>query len=227
MISRKVFSLAAAALAMTATPASAISPDQLLTGGGAIGYVVLGLSVVGIALIIEHFVSVQREKMAPEGLIMELQECLNEGQEQEALDMCEAEPGFFTNVMAAALPKKDHGYDSMEQAAHDIAQEEAIKLHAKISWLNLLAAIAPMLGLLGTVWGMVGAFGVIEKETAPDPSKFAGHISLALITTVLGLIVAIPMMVGYFYFRNKVTRIVLEIGAITEDLLDRYRHLDV
>ncbi len=226
MISRKVLSFAAAALALTASPALATSPMQLMTGGGAIGGVILFLSVVGVALIIEHFVSVQREKLAPSGLIDELQECLNEEQEQEALDMCEAEPGFFTNVMAAALPKKDHGYDSMEQAAHDIAQEEAIKLHAKISWLNLLAAIAPMLGLLGTVWGMIGSFEVIATSAAPEPKEFAGEISLALITTVLGLIVAIPMMIGYFYFRNKVTRIVLEIGAITEDLLDRYRHLD-
>ena len=80
-----------------------------------------------------------------------------------------------------------------------------------------------MIGLLGTVWGMIGSFEVIANSSAPEPSEFADEISLALITTVLGLIVAIPMMVGFFYFRNKVTRIVLEVGAMTEDLLDRFR----
>ena len=205
------------------TPVFAADAGQLLTGGGAIGYVLLFLSVVGVALIIEHFINVRREKVAPPELIEEVEQLLNDEQYQEALELCESEPNFMTNVMAAALPKLEHGYDSMEQAAHDIADEEATKLHAKVSWLSLLSAIAPMLGLLGTVWGMIGAFDQIAKLSAPEPADFAQDISLALITTVLGLIVAIPMMVGFFYFRNKVTRIVLEISAITEDLLDRFR----
>ena len=215
--------LTAAAFVCSATPAFAVSPGKLLTGGGGIGYVLWGISILGVALIIEHFINVRREKLAPPDLIDEIETLFNEEQFQEALELCESEPNFLTNVLAAGLPKMEHGFDSMEQAAHDIAEEEAIKLHAKTSWLSLLSAIAPMLGLLGTVWGMIGAFDVIAGSSAPEPSDFAGSISLALITTVLGLIVAIPMMVGFFYFRNKVTRIVLEIGAISEDLLDRFR----
>ena len=212
------------ALGVLAAPSYAVDPGKLLTGGGGIGYVIILLSVVGVALIIEHFINVRREKLAPPEVIDEIEQLFAEEQFQEALELCESEPGYLTNVMAAALPKMEHGFDSMEQAAHDIAEEESIKLHSKVSWLSLLSAIAPMMGLLGTVWGMIGAFDVIAESTAPEPSDFAGTISLALITTVLGLIVAIPMMVGFFYFRNKVTRIVLEIGAISEDLLDRFRN---
>ncbi len=214
----------AAAFLALATPSYAVSPSKLLTGGGGIGYILWLLSVVGVALIIEHFMNVRREKLAPPDIIDDIETMLNEEQFQEALELCESEPNFLTNIMAAALPKMEHGYDSMEQAAHDIAEEEAIKLHSKVSWLSLLSAVSPMLGLLGTVWGMIGAFDVIAKSSAPEPSEFADTISLALITTVLGLIVAIPMMIGFFYFRNKVTRIVLEIGAITEDMLDRFRN---
>ncbi|MCB9831957.1 MAG: MotA/TolQ/ExbB proton channel family protein [Planctomycetes bacterium] len=217
------FIMTAAALVALATPSYA-AETNLITGGGAIGYILWGLSIVGIALIIEHFINVRREKLAPPELIDELETLLNESQFQEALELCEQEPNFLTNIMAAALPKMEHGYDSMEQAAHDISEEEAIKLHSKVSWLSLLSAISPMLGLLGTVWGMIGAFNVIADSAAPEPSDFAATISLALITTVLGLIVAIPMMIGFFYFRNKVTRIVLEIGAISEDMLDRFRN---
>lgn len=217
------FIMTAAVFVAMASPAFANSAKKLLTGGGAIGYVIWFLSIVGVALLIEHFINVRREKLAPPELIDELETLLNEGQYQEALELCEQEPNFLTNIMAAALPKMEHGYDSMEQAAHDISEEEAIKLHSKVSWLSLLSAISPMLGLLGTVWGMIGAFDVIAQSAAPEPSDFAGTISLALITTVLGLIVAIPMMIGFFYFRNKVTRIVLEIGAISEDMLDRFR----
>jgi biopolymer transport protein ExbB len=203
--------------------AYAVDAKTLLTGGGTIGFILWGLSVVGIALIIEHIINVRREKVAPPEILDDVEQLLNDEQYQEALEVCEGEPNYLTNVLAAALPKIEFGYDSMEQAAHDIAEEEAIKLHSKVSWLSLLSAISPMIGLLGTVWGMIGAFEVIAQSSAPEPKDFAGTISLALITTVLGLIVAIPMMIGFFYFRNKVTRIVLEVGAMTEDLLDRFR----
>lgn len=215
--------LVALAFASLTTPAYAISANKLFTGGGGIGYVLWFISIIGVALMIEHFINVRREKLAAPDLIDEIEQLMNEEQYQEALELCESEPNFLTNILSAALPKMEHGFESMEQAAHDIAEEEAIKLHSKVSWLSLLSGVAPMLGLLGTVWGMIGAFDVIAETSAPEPSDFAGSISLALITTVLGLIVAIPMMIGFFYFRNKVTRIVLEIGAITEDLLDRFR----
>ncbi|MEZ6196082.1 MAG: MotA/TolQ/ExbB proton channel family protein [Planctomycetota bacterium] len=213
----------APALLLGGPTAHAVDGKTLISGGGTIGYVLWFLSVVGIALIIEHFINVRREKLAPPEILDEVEQMLNEEQYQQALEVCESEPNYLTNVLAAALPKIEFGYDSMEQAAHDIAEEEAIKLHSKVSWLSLLSAVSPMLGLLGTVWGMIGAFEVIANSTAPEPKDFAATISLALITTVLGLIVAIPMMIGFFYFRNKVTRIVLEIGAMTEDLLDRFR----
>lgn len=195
----------------------------IFRAGGVIGMIIIGMSVVGVALIVEHAINVTRDKLAPPEAIEELEGLLDNNNVQEAYDFCEQNPGYLTNVMAAALPKLSAGFDSMEQAAADVGEEEAIKLHAKVSWLSLLGNIAPMMGLLGTVSGMLSAFGVIERSTSPNPAELAGGIKEALVTTMLGLTVAIPMMVGFFFFRNRVVKIILEISAITDDLLDRFR----
>lgn len=195
----------------------------IIRAGGAIGFIIIGMSVIGVALIVEHAINVTRDKLAPPEVIEELEGLLDNNDVQSAYDFCEQNPGYLTNVMAAALPKLSSGYDSMEQAASDVGEEEAIKLHAKVSWLSLLGNISPMMGLLGTVSGMLSAFGVIERESSPDPAKLAGGIKEALVTTMLGLTVAIPMMIGFFFFRNRVVKIILEISAITDDLLDRFR----
>ena len=101
---------------------------------------------------------------------------------------------------------------------------EAVKLHTKISYLSLIANLAPMCGLFGTVLGMVGAFNEIVKlGPAVTPKDLANGVQQALITTLFGLVVAIPAMGFFFFFRNKVTRITWEIRAIGEDLIERFR----
>jgi biopolymer transport protein ExbB len=195
----------------------------IFRAGGIIGYVIMGLSVIGLALIIEHAISVSREKLAPPDVIETIESHLDNNDVQGAYEFCEQNPNYLTNIMVAALPKVNHGFDSMEQAAQDVGEEEAIKLHAKISWLSLIGNIAPLLGLLGTVSGMLKSFGVIEKSVSPNPAELAGGIKEALVTTMLGLMVAVPVMVGFFFFRNRVVKIVLEISAIAEDMLDRFR----
>ena len=195
----------------------------IFRAGGIIGGVIITLSVVGLALIIEHAISVSRDKLAPPDVIETIESHLDNNDVQGAYEFCEQNPNYLTNIMVAALPKVSHGFDSMEQAASDVGEEEAIKLHAKISWLSLIGNIAPLLGLLGTVSGMLTAFGVIENSTNPNPAELAGGIKEALVTTMLGLVVAVPVMVGFFFFRNRVVKIVLEISAITEDMLDRFR----
>jgi len=197
---------------------------EVIQAGGLIGYLIIGLSVVALALIIEHFMSLKRDKLAPPEAIDEIEELLQEGNYQEALEYCESEQTFFTNVVASGIRKLSFSFGTVEKALEEMEDEEAVKLHQKIGWLSLIAGIAPMMGLFGTVVGMVGAFGTIAKaKGGVEPSEFAGNIQLALITTVLGLTVAIPVTGFYVFFRNKVTMLALEIGAITEELFDRFR----
>jgi biopolymer transport protein ExbB len=112
----------------------------------------------------------------------------------------------------------------MEKAMDEVSEEETIKLQQKISWLNLIGNIAPMMGLLGTVYGMIMAFNEITK-LGPNvtPADLSKGISAALVTTMLGLIVAIPTMAAFFYFRNKVVKVSLELAAIADDLVERFR----
>ena len=110
------------------------------------------------------------------------------------------------------------------RAVDNACVPEAIKLQQKIGYLSLIGNIAPMMGLFGTVSGMITAFQTIaEKGASVTPADLAGGISQALVTTFLGLFVAIPTMIAYFFFRNKVVRITLEIHAIADDLVERFR----
>ena len=198
--------------------------EAYITAGGPIGFVILFMSFVSLALAIEHFVTVRRDKIVPPELIDEVEALFEEEEYQEALELCEAEPNFLTNVLAAALPKINSGFETMKISMDDAGEEEAIKLQQKIGYLSLIGNIAPMMGLFGTVSGMITAFQTIaEKGASVTPADLAGGISQALVTTFLGLFVAIPTMIAFFFFRNKVVRITLEIHAIADDLVERFR----
>ena len=106
----------------------------------------------------------------------------------------------------------------------EVSEEESIKLHQKIGWLSLIGNIAPMLGLFGTVLGMIGAFNEITRlGAAVTPQDLSKGISTALITTLFGLFVAMPSLFFFFLFRNKVVKVSLEINAIADDLVERFR----
>lgn len=197
--------------------------DLFINGGGGIGYFIILVSIVGFALMIEALVNISRKKLAPPEIVDQLRSHIENKDFQAAFDLCEQNPCYITNVMHAALPKVEHGFDKMEEAAGAVAEEEAIKLHGKISYLSLCANIAPLLGLYGTVYGMILAFETIEKMAAPKPSELAFGIKVALVTTFQGLSVAIPVSAGFFFFRNRVVSLVLEIGATIEDLLEPFR----
>jgi len=196
----------------------------IIKGGGFIGILILLLSVVMTALVIEHFVTIRRDKLMPPDLLGELEVLFEDQEYQEAMELCEAEPSFLTNVIGAALPKISLGYEAMAEAIYGVSEEEAVKLQQKIAWLSLIGNTSPMMGLLGTVWGMIQAFQTIAQASGPpEPKALADKIQLALVSTLLGLVVAIPSMAFYFVFRNKVVRMSMEITAIADELLDRFR----
>jgi biopolymer transport protein ExbB len=196
-----------------------------IKNAGAIGAFIILMSVVAMALIIEHFVTIKREKLAPPEVIDEIEELFNDKNYQEALEACEAEPCYFTNVVLDGIRKIGHPFPTIEKHLEEKNEEENLKLQQKIGWLSLIAGLGPMMGLFGTVWGMVGAFAKISSAGAGgvNPADFAGTISLALMTTVLGLVVAIPTTAFFAFFRNKVQMLSLEIGTIVEDLFERFR----
>lgn len=222
-----LFAVAAPVLAQDEAAADAGPPSQsvgdIIAGGGVIGGFIILLSVVALALIIENLVSLKRDKLAPPDLVDELEALFDEGQFQEAMDLCESEQNLLTRTVAAGIGKIGHSFESIEKSLEEMGDEEAVKLHQKIGWLSVISNVAPMMGLLGTVTGMVGAFRVIATSKNPDPSELANGISMALLTTLFGLIVAIPTTAAFAYLRNNLVRSVIEVGAIVEDLFERFR----
>ena len=177
-----------------------------------------------VALIIEHFVSIQRDKIVPPEIIDEIEALFEEEEYQEALELCESEPNFVTRSLAAGLPRLNEGYPKVKEAMEAAAGVEAVKLQQKVSWMLFLSNVAPMLGLFGTVFGMIGAFNtIVEMGAKVTPAHLAGGISAALVTTFLGLFVAIPAVTAYQYFRNKATRISIHFAEVLEEMTERFR----
>jgi biopolymer transport protein ExbB len=234
MTKTHVFGLVAVVLAtafVLAVPAFAADEEgggnlftDIISKGGAIGIVIILVSVATLALIIEFSVNVRRDKICPPELVDELEALLEEEEYQEALELCEAEPNFLTNSLSAGLPRLNEGYAKMKEAMEAQAGIEAVKLQQKVGWMLFLSNVAPMLGLFGTVSGMITAFNEIVRLGAKvTPKDLAGGISSALVTTFLGLLVAIPALAAYQYFRNKATRISIDFAGILEDMTERFR----
>jgi biopolymer transport protein ExbB len=223
-----VTALSLAAVPLFAQEGSTASPSgsafDVFRKSGVIGILIVVLSVVALAVIIENMVSLKRDKLAPPELIDEIQALFDDGQFQEAMELCENEPTFFTRICGAGISKIGHPFEVIEQSITEMGDEESIRLHQKIGWLSLIANVAPMMGLLGTVGGMIKSFNVIAASGGQaNPADLAGGISEALLTTMLGLIVAIPTTAAFAFLRNRLVRTVIEVGAIVEDLFERFR----
>ena len=216
----------AAVFLATASPslAQTESVGDVFRDAGIVGFAIMLLSVVALALIIENVVSLKRDKLAPPELIDEIQALFDEEKFQEAMELCEDEPSYFTRVCGAGIAKIGHPFEAMEKSIEEMGDEESIKLHQKIGWLSLIANVAPMMGLLGTVMGMVKAFNEIAaSQGQANPADLASGISQALLTTMLGLIVAIPVTAAFAFLRNRLIKTIIETGAIVEDLYERFR----
>lgn len=217
------FAIALPILAQEPTKAKTTSLGGTLAASGVIGLLIVVLSVIALAVIIENLVSLKRDKLAPPEIIDELEALFEEGQFQEAMELCESEDNLLTRTVSAGIGKIGHTFAAMEKSLEEMGDEEAVKLHQKIGWLSLIANVAPMMGLLGTVSGMVAAFRVIATSKNPDPAELADGISMALLTTLFGLVVAIPTTAAFAYLRNNLVKSIIEVGAIVEDLFERFR----
>lgn len=210
--------------AATTEKTSTLADMFAYENAGIIGYVIVAMSVISLALIIENFVSIKREKLAPPDLIDELGALFDEENFQEATELCENEKFYLTRCVAAGLSKLGHPFETIQATVREMEGEEATKLFQKVGWLSLMSATAPMMGLFGTVSGMFVTFGTIaDAGGSVSPAILAKGIKMALITTIFGLTVAMPVGVCFFILRNRVVRMSTEVNAIAEDLFERFR----
>jgi biopolymer transport protein ExbB len=192
---------------------------ELFQTTGIVGYLLLLVSIAGTALVIEHFTSIRREKIAPPDLIDEFDALIEAENYQEAIELADDDRGYVSNLIGNALRMRHAGYEEMVGVLEQTAAEETFKLQAKISYLSLLGNVAPLLGLLGTVTGMISSFQVIETLKAPTPRDLAVGVYESLVNTTLGLFIAIIFLTMYFVFKNKVTKITLSVNLQAVEML--------
>lgn len=192
---------------------------QLFESTGLVGWLMVILSIAGTALTIEHVINIKREKISPPEVSEELSALLEEGNHDEAQEVAENSGGYVGNLVSAALRSRAAGYEEMIGSLELAAAEETFKLTSKISYLSLIGNTAPLLGLLGTVTGMISAFQVIETLKAPTPKDLASGVYESLVNTTMGLFVAIIFLIIYFIFKNKVTKMCLSMNVEAVDIL--------
>jgi biopolymer transport protein ExbB len=196
---------------------------SLIAKSGLVGYLIILMSVAALALAIEHIITLRRDKLCPPDVVGDLEALFDEENYEEALTVCESRPSILSSIMAAGIARLGDGYEDMRKAMEEATEDEAMRLHQKISYLSLIGNIAPMMGLLGTVMGMIESFQVIATTPNPSPSQLADGIYKALVTTCEGLIVAIPVLAVYFYFRNRVNRLLTDTNSVAEELTERFK----
>lgn len=180
----------------------------------------------GVYFAVDCAITVRPTRILPQNLIDTVTQSMAEGDVLKALKCCDDEPGALANVLSAGFSHVEEGYDVIQEAIGTAADLETEKLMQKLTWLSVVANLAPMLGLLGTVQGMIAAFATLAGG-APDVGLLALNIAQALYTTAAGLVIAIPCVATYYSFRNTANKIVLRMEALTMDMIKDLRHVEV
>ncbi len=190
---------------------------EILGAGGVVGMLILLLSLAAVALVVEHLMTLREPVLMPPGLADDVFQLLTAGKPSLAIERCRQQPSFLAFVLDAGLSEAEGGWPAAEKALEDAMADQSARLFRKIEYLSVIGNIAPMLGLLGTVVGMIFAFReVAATQGAARAGDLAEGIYLALVTTVLGLIVAIPALGAFAIFRNRVDQLVAEAAYVAQ-----------
>lgn len=192
---------------------------SIIFSGGWPGFLIMlvlfALSLTAVYLICEHLLTIRRRELMPEGLDRRVQDLLAAGKLAAAEKTCRDEPSFLSFVMLHGMSEAEDGWPAVEKSLEDASAEQAARLFRKIEFLSVIGNLAPMIGLLGTVTGMIIAFQqVAGSQGAAGAGELAEGIYQALITTVGGLLVAIPSLAAFAFFRNRVDQLVAEASYL-------------
>ena len=192
------------------------------------GYAIVFLSIsfTLVALVVMNLLAVRRSQIVPVELVEGFESYLNEKRYQEAYELAKADDSFLGQVLSAGLAKLSSGYAQAIEAMQEVGEEEIMKMEHKLSYMALIGTVSPMIGLFGTVHGMIRSFQEIAfSETTPKPNVLAKGISTALFTTLIGLAIAIPAIAAFNILRNRVQRLTLEVGILSEGLMGRFQNV--
>ncbi|MCJ8332122.1 MAG: MotA/TolQ/ExbB proton channel family protein [Lentisphaeria bacterium] len=205
---------------------------QIVFNGNIVNTLIWGMifltSIVTCAFIVDGIIQTRRDKILPFHIIQGVRDALEGGDLNSAINICEGNPSQLSSILMAGFSNIQEGYEVVQESVTAATDIESEKILQRISYLNLCGQIAPMLGLLGTVTGMVSAFGGLAKASGASKDKIlAESISIALWTTVCGLLVSVPALLSYTIFKNFATRLLLESEATVLDVIKTLRGAEV
>ncbi len=232
---------AAMAANAPAAPPAAVVPVATPSGGGNFFAVVRGSGIMGMLLwmallaalfagvwfIVYCSIFVRIAKIIPRQLVADVTDAMAHGDLLKAIAACEREPGPLSNILKAGFGHVEEGFETIQDAVSVAAEMESEALMQQIAYLSVVGNLAPMLGLLGTVQGMIYAFASLATGGAAQTGVLAMNISQALYTTAAGLSIAVPAVTAFFIFRNRASKITLKMEAMTLDLIKDLRNVEV
>ena len=181
------------------------------------------LSLTMVALIVINIVALRRQAIAPEELAEGFAKLLDENKFQDAYELAKDDESLLGRVLATGLARMPSGFEKATQAMEDVEQEETMRLEHQLGYLALIGNLTPMIGLFGTVVGMIASFQAIASGgAAPSPQKLAEGIATALFTTELGLAIALPALAAFDILKNRLARFVLDVAVVSDSFMGRF-----
>ncbi|MBM4031080.1 MAG: MotA/TolQ/ExbB proton channel family protein [Planctomycetes bacterium] len=194
---------------------------ETFLAGGILMWPILACSIVGLAFIFERAVSLRQRALVPPGVGKAVADAARSGGAAAAQGVCNGRPSALTRVLAAGLAVADRSREEVETAMQEAGEREQWHMDRFNRPLSIVTSVAPLLGLLGTVQGMIMAFDIVaQKGAMGDPRQLAAGVATALLTTFAGLTVAIPCYCFYHYYRDKTDRMIVQIEDAASHLVD-------
>lgn len=195
---------------------------DMLNQGGPVLWIIVALSFVALAMTLYYFFTVTPKREVSQTFVKQALTALRSGDLRGAYELCEGREEMMPNVLRAGLRMHGHDRYVIQEAMESEGERNAAALWQKISYLNNIGVIAPLLGLLGTVTGMMQAFGSIALDDSQVKGlNMANAVSQAMITTAAGLMLAIPALVVYYYLRGRVVKIVSEVEMHATEMIEQ------
>jgi len=207
----------------TEAPAEKSYLMWMIESSGPIGMVLFAMSFLSVGLTVRFVMEMRRYKIIPPEFVAEFENKIRDKKYQEAYEVARTNQSFLGKVLAAGLSRLSTGYPQAIEAMREVGEDESMRLEHRLSWLAILGTIGPLLGLVGTVEGIIASFRVIAtSETQPKPSLLADGISTSLFNTFEGLLVAIIATIAFMLLKNHAARLVLEVGMVSGNLMSRF-----
>tara|TARA_B100000959_G_scaffold281298_1_gene345033 strand:+ start:440 stop:1249 length:810 start_codon:yes stop_codon:yes gene_type:complete len=192
--------------------------------GSSVTWLLLVMSMCSIGLMIHLAIANRRSTVLPDELVKNIRKNLKKKQFQSAIDVASKDNSYLGKILVASFLEAKFGFPAMMRSLEQTADELATARMRRIELLNVVGQVSPMIGLFGTVYGMILAFGaIVASGGSADPVALAGGIGTALTTTFWGLVVAIPALSGYAILRNKIDELTVEATIVGEEILNNFR----